>query len=343
MTTVKEAATRLVAQVGGVVVGKRAATEQLLAALLVDGHVLLDDVPGVGKTTLARGSPGRSRSRSSHPGTPDLGAVGHHGFSLFDHRTHTFEYRPVRSWRHRSGHRSPRHAGADSSSVSMQASVHRRRATPRCRSLSRHSDSEPIDSKARYPCPSAADLFLYAQLCIRSADRRLHPPRARAVTWSPTPRADIDASARLAARRGPRGAWSDPLSRYVAMLWRDAQRRRRRLAEPRAALALFACAGASASPSRVLCLTTEGQATPSCGTGVPHRGAQMRFAHRGGRRADVLALTPAAENGARGGFRCPSGRSSGRSSRDRRRRRISRSPSIIVLASAASSSGWSCR
>src|SRR6266403_1189046 len=51
---VKTAAEQLVAQVGRVVVGKAEAVEQLFAALLVEGHVLLDDVPGVGKTTLAR-------------------------------------------------------------------------------------------------------------------------------------------------------------------------------------------------------------------------------------------------------------------------------------------------
>ena len=95
MTTVKEAATRLVAQVGGVVVGKRAATEQLLAALLVDGHVLLDDVPGVGKTTLAR-AVARSFALSFRriQCTPDLVPSDITGVSIFDQRTQTFEYRP---------------------------------------------------------------------------------------------------------------------------------------------------------------------------------------------------------------------------------------------------------
>ncbi len=95
MTTVKEAADRLVEQVGGVVVGKRAATEQLLAALLVEGHVLLDDVPGVGKTTLAR-AVARSFSLSFRriQCTPDLVPSDITGVSIFDQRTQTFEYRP---------------------------------------------------------------------------------------------------------------------------------------------------------------------------------------------------------------------------------------------------------
>ncbi len=92
---VREAAERLVEQVGRVVVGKRAATEQLFAALLVEGHVLLDDVPGVGKTTLAR-SVARSFQLSFHriQCTPDLVPSDITGVSIFDQRTQTFEYRP---------------------------------------------------------------------------------------------------------------------------------------------------------------------------------------------------------------------------------------------------------
>src|SRR3989442_155033 len=95
MTTVKEAASRLVLQVGGVVIGKHAATEQLLAALLVEGHVLLDDVPGVGKTTLARAvARSFALSFSRIQCTPDLVPSDITGVSIFDQRTQKFEYRP---------------------------------------------------------------------------------------------------------------------------------------------------------------------------------------------------------------------------------------------------------
>ncbi len=92
MTTVRDAATRLSEEVARVVVGKRSATEQLFAALLVDGHVLLDDVPGVGKTTLAR-AVARTFSLTFHriQCTPDLVPSDITGVSIFDQRTQTFE------------------------------------------------------------------------------------------------------------------------------------------------------------------------------------------------------------------------------------------------------------
>src|SRR5438309_4719386 len=93
--TVREAAGRLVEQVAHVVVGKHAATEQLLAALLVEGHVLLDDVPGVGKTTLARAvARSFALSFSRIQCTPDLVPSDITGVSIFDQRAGRFEYRP---------------------------------------------------------------------------------------------------------------------------------------------------------------------------------------------------------------------------------------------------------
>ena len=89
-----QAAERLVAQVGRVVVGKAEATEQLFAALLVEGHVLLDDVPGVGKTTLAR-AVARSLDLDFRrvQCTPDLVPSDVTGVSIFDQRSGRFEYR----------------------------------------------------------------------------------------------------------------------------------------------------------------------------------------------------------------------------------------------------------
>ncbi len=54
MTGVEEFAAALVKNVERVVYGKRAVIERIVVALLCNGHVLLEDVPGVGKTILAR-------------------------------------------------------------------------------------------------------------------------------------------------------------------------------------------------------------------------------------------------------------------------------------------------
>ena len=54
ITAVAATARRLLEQIGRVIVGKDDVIELLLVALFCDGHVLLEDVPGIGKTTLAK-------------------------------------------------------------------------------------------------------------------------------------------------------------------------------------------------------------------------------------------------------------------------------------------------
>lgn len=91
---VHDAAERLVGQVGRVVVGKQRAAEELFTALLVGGHVLLDDVPGVGKTILAR-AVARSLDLEFRriQCTPDLVPSDVTGVSVFDQGRSRFEYR----------------------------------------------------------------------------------------------------------------------------------------------------------------------------------------------------------------------------------------------------------
>jgi len=93
--TVQGATERLVEHIAAVVVGKREVTEQLLGALLVEGHVLLDDVPGVGKTTLAR-AVARSLDLTFRriQCTPDLVPSDITGVSIYDQHAEAFEYRP---------------------------------------------------------------------------------------------------------------------------------------------------------------------------------------------------------------------------------------------------------
>ena len=91
---IQAVAGRLKENIGRVVVGKERVIELLLASLLCEGHVLLEDVPGIGKTTLAK-SLARSLacSFSRIQFTADLLPSDVTGISYFNQKTQTFEFR----------------------------------------------------------------------------------------------------------------------------------------------------------------------------------------------------------------------------------------------------------
>jgi MoxR-like ATPase len=75
------------------VVGKREVVEKILMALLSSGHVLLDDVPGVGKTTIARAiSQALGLNYRRVQFTPDVLPSDIVGFSMYDRESGTFRY-----------------------------------------------------------------------------------------------------------------------------------------------------------------------------------------------------------------------------------------------------------
>ncbi len=77
-----------------VIVGKRPIIELLLVALLCEGHVLLEDVPGVGKTMLARSLATSLRGQFKRVQcTPDLLPNDITGVSVFNQRSGEFEFR----------------------------------------------------------------------------------------------------------------------------------------------------------------------------------------------------------------------------------------------------------
>ena len=81
-------------EVEKVIVGKRDVVTMLLIALLSGGHVLVEDVPGVGKTTLATaiGKAAGLLSRRAQF-TPDVMASDITGFTMFNKESNRFEYR----------------------------------------------------------------------------------------------------------------------------------------------------------------------------------------------------------------------------------------------------------
>jgi MoxR-like ATPase len=95
MEDVQKFVTPLVENVEKVIVGKRSAIEFILVALLCEGHVLLEDVPGSGKTMLARSmaaSLGISFKRVQC--TPDLLPNDITGVSVFNQKSGEFEFKP---------------------------------------------------------------------------------------------------------------------------------------------------------------------------------------------------------------------------------------------------------
>ena len=95
MTTLHDFSQRLIQNVETVIVGKHAQLELLLVALLCQGHVLIEDVPGTGKTMLARAaaaSLGLSFKRVQC--TPDLLPNDITGVSVFNQQDSSFDFRP---------------------------------------------------------------------------------------------------------------------------------------------------------------------------------------------------------------------------------------------------------
>lgn len=90
-----EAAARLEAALRRVIVGKDDKVRLALVPLLCRGHVLIEDVPGVGKTTLARALAGSIRGSFQRVQfTPDLLPLDLTGASIFNQKTREFDFQP---------------------------------------------------------------------------------------------------------------------------------------------------------------------------------------------------------------------------------------------------------
>ena len=92
---IKSITEKIVKNVQKVIVGKEEVIQRVLVAILCEGHILLEDVPGTGKTTLARAisaSLGCGFRRIQF--TPDLLPSDVTGLSWFNQKKQEFEFRP---------------------------------------------------------------------------------------------------------------------------------------------------------------------------------------------------------------------------------------------------------
>ena len=93
--SISNLATVIISNLEKVIIGKKATLERVLACFLSQGHVLIEDVPGTGKTVLARslaGSIGCKFSRIQF--TPDMLPSDITGVSIYNQNTRKFEFKP---------------------------------------------------------------------------------------------------------------------------------------------------------------------------------------------------------------------------------------------------------
>jgi len=92
---IREVAERVKENIGRVIVGKEEVLDLVLVALFSDGHILIEDVPGIGKTTLAKAiarSIGCSFKRIQF--TPDVMPSDITGINFYNQKSGEFEFRP---------------------------------------------------------------------------------------------------------------------------------------------------------------------------------------------------------------------------------------------------------
>ncbi len=244
-------AERVIANVEKVIIGKEEEVRLALIALLCQGHILIEDVPGVGKTILARSlatSTGCSFRRIQF--TPDLLPSDVSGVSIYNQKTGDFEFRP----------------GPIVAQVVLADEINR--ATPKTQSSLLEAMEErqvtsdgvthkmpapfmvlatqnPIEYEGTFPLPEAQlDRFLIRihlgyptmmdEVLIMEGQQRSHPIDAlERVT---------DADELLSMQRAVKEVYVDPLIKQYIVTIVDATRKHGSVylgASPRGSLALY--------------------------------------------------------------------------------------------------------
>ena len=95
MTRLYQGAAAVIAEVEKAVVGKKDVIEKIMTAIVAGGHILIEDTPGVGKTTMAMAfSKAMGIKEKRVQFTPDVMPADLTGFSMFQKETGQFVYQP---------------------------------------------------------------------------------------------------------------------------------------------------------------------------------------------------------------------------------------------------------
>ena len=95
MSDYREAIDAVLQEVGRAVVGKEEITEKIMMAILAGGHILVEDIPGMGKTTMALAfSKAMGLEEKRVQFTPDVLPADLTGFTLYQKATEQFVYQP---------------------------------------------------------------------------------------------------------------------------------------------------------------------------------------------------------------------------------------------------------
>ncbi len=250
---------RIAAAMSSVVQGKPDVVRLALVVLLAEGHLLIEDVPGVGKTTLAK-SMARSIDSTVRriQFTPDLLPSDVTGVAVFDQESRTFEFRPGAVFANLVVADEINRASPKTQSALLECMEERQVTVDGvtyelARPFMVLATQNPLEMEGTYPLPEAQRDRFTARVSMGYPDRdaelaMLDDRETRDPLAALTPVADAALVRRLVAGAG-RLHVADPLRRYVVSLV-EATRRSPDLrlgASPRAGLQLLRAARAAAA------------------------------------------------------------------------------------------------